>query len=132
MALPMTSLNKPTLILLALLLGPMCFGAKRPNCVVHCGGRHEHHHGEKGDWGKHTLWERTSNVPFVWIGQGIAKGVTSDVTVSLIDMYPTFVELCDLPKTPHKLEGTSTAATLAEPAKAKDREVYLPYMFPES
>ena len=24
-----------------------------------------YHHGEKGDWGKHTLWERTSNVPFI-------------------------------------------------------------------
>jgi arylsulfatase A-like enzyme len=47
-------------------------------------------------------------------------------------MYPTFVELCDLPKTPHKLEGTSIAATLAEPAKVKDREVYLPHVFPES
>jgi hypothetical protein len=33
MALPMTSLNKPTLILLGLLLGPLCFGAKRPNVL---------------------------------------------------------------------------------------------------
>ena len=47
-------------------------------------------------------------------------------------MYPTFVELCDLPKTPHSLEGTSIAATLADPNNAKDREVYLPHMFPES
>ena len=93
---------------------------------------HGYHHGEKGDWGKHTLWERTSNVPFVWAGPGVAKGATSDVTVSLIDMYPTFVELCDLPNTPHKLEGTSIAQTLANPAKAKDRNVYLPHMFPES
>ncbi len=26
---------------------------------------HGYHHGEKGDWGKHTLWERTSNVPLI-------------------------------------------------------------------
>ena len=62
----------------------------------------------------------------------MAKGATSDATVSLIDMYPTFVELCDLTKTPHKLEGTSIAQTLAKPAKARDRNVYLPHMFPES
>jgi|TARA_B110000495_G_scaffold6001_1_gene4508 type III secretory pathway component EscT len=31
MAFPMTSLNKPTLILLALLLGPLCFGIVRRN-----------------------------------------------------------------------------------------------------
>ena len=102
------------------------------NTIIVLWSDHGYHHGEKGDWGKHTLWERTSNVPFVWAGPGVAKGATSDVTVSLIDMYPTFVELCDLPKTPHKLEGTSIAQTLSKPAKAKDRNVYLPHMFPES
>ena len=102
------------------------------NTIIVLWSDHGYHHGEKGDWGKHTLWERTSNVPFVWAGPGVAKGATSDVTVSLIDMYPTFVELCDLPKPPHTLEGTSIAATLADPNNAKDREVYLPHMFPES
>ena len=107
-------------------------GPYADNTIIVLWSDHGYHHGEKGDWGKHTLWERTSNVPFVWAGPGVAKGATSDVTVSLIDMYPTFVELCDLPKTPHTLEGTSIAATLADPNNAKDREVYLPHMFPES
>ena len=102
------------------------------NTIVVLWSDHGYHHGEKGDWGKHTLWERTSNVPFIWAGPGVAKGVDSDVTVSLIDMYPTFVELCGLPKTPQKLEGSSIAKTLANPSKAKDRKVYLPHMFPES
>ena len=107
-------------------------GPNADNTIIVLWSDHGYHHGEKGDWGKHTLWERTSNVPFVWAGPGVAKGVTSDVTVSLIDMYPTFVELCDLPKPPHTLEGTSIAATLADPNNAKDREVYLPHMFPKS
>lgn len=100
------------------------------NTIVVLWSDHGYHHGEKGDWGKHTLWERTSNVPFIWSGPGIAKGKNTDVTVSLIDMYPTFVEMCDLPQPPQKLEGESLAATLADPDSAKDRTVYLPYMEP--
>ncbi len=91
---------------------------------------HGYHHGEKKDWGKHTLWERTSNVPFIWAGPGIAKGAQSDVTVSLIDIYPTLVELCGLPRPRQSLEGQSLAATLAAPAAAKDRNVFLPHMHP--
>ena len=91
---------------------------------------HGYHHGEKGDWGKHTLWERTSNVPFLWAGPGVAVGQRCDATVSLIDMYPTFVELCDLPQPRQRLEGTSLATTLAKPAAAKDRHVFLPHMNP--
>ena len=102
------------------------------NTIVVLWSDHGYHHGEKGDWGKHTLWERTSNVPFIWAGPGMARGITTDVTVSLIDMYPTLVELCALPKTPHKLEGSSIATTLAEPVRAGDRDVYLPHMFPGS
>jgi len=69
-------------------------------------------------------------VPFVWAGPGIAKGKKTDVTVSLIDMYPTFTELCSLPEPSHHLEGQSIASTLADPDSAKDRTVYLPYVTP--
>jgi arylsulfatase A-like enzyme len=91
---------------------------------------HGYHHGEKGDWGKHTLWERTSNVPFIWAGPGVAQGAETDVTVSLIDMYPTFVEICELPKPHQSLEGESLAQTLNNPSAATDRNVFLPYMTP--
>ena len=100
------------------------------NTIVVLWSDHGYHHGEKGDWGKHTLWERTSNVPFIWAGPNIARGKTSDVTVSLIDMYPTLVEMCDLPKPNQHLEGESLAQTLADPASAKDRNIFLPHMNP--
>ena len=100
------------------------------NTVVVLWSDHGYHHGEKGDWGKHTLWERTSNVPFIWAGPGVAKGRKSDVTVSLIDMYPTLVDLCGLPKPRQKLEGQSLAKTLVDPASAEDRNVFLPHMNP--
>ena len=100
------------------------------NTIVVLWSDHGYHHGEKYDWGKHTLWERTSNVPFIWAGPGVKKGAVTDVTASLIDMYPTFVEMCGLPRPHQKLEGTSLASTLEKPAVAKDRDVYLPYMAP--
>ena len=100
------------------------------NTIVVFWSDHGYHHGEKGQWGKHTLWERTSNVPFIWAGPGVAKGSTSDVTVSLIDMYPTFVEMCGLSQPDQPLEGKSLASTLGNPSLAKDRTVYLPYMKP--
>ena len=100
------------------------------NTIVVLWSDHGYHLGEKGDWGKHTLWERSSNVPFIWSGPGVAKNKVTDVTVSLIDMYPTFQEMCRLPKTIQKLEGTSIASVLADPDKAKDRSVFLPHMHP--
>jgi len=99
------------------------------NTIVVLWSDHGYHLGEK-NWGKHTLWERTSNVPFIWAGPGVAEGVRSDVTVSLIDMYPTFVEICDLPEPHQALEGTSLASTLEEPSEAEDRNVFLPHMNP--
>ena len=100
------------------------------NTIVVFWSDHGYHHGEKGDWGKHTLWERTSNVPFLWAGPGIATGKKADVTVSLIDMYPTLVEMCRLPQPHQPLEGTSIAKTLAVPESAQDRHVFLPHMNP--
>ncbi|MEP3478945.1 MAG: sulfatase [Fuerstiella sp.] len=100
------------------------------NTIVVLWSDHGYHLGEKGQWGKHTLWERTSNVPFVWAGPGVAKGARTDVTVSLIDMYPTLVEKCKLPAPRQLLEGVSLASTLKSPATATDRTVYLPYIKP--
>ncbi|MEC7401577.1 MAG: sulfatase [Verrucomicrobiota bacterium] len=100
------------------------------NTIVVLWSDHGYHLGEKGDWGKHTLWERTSNVPFIWAGPGVAKNKTTDVTVSLIDLYPTFREMCGLPQTKQTLEGQSIVSTLANPDQAEDRSVFLPHMHP--
>ncbi|MEM7311973.1 MAG: sulfatase [Planctomycetota bacterium] len=100
------------------------------NTIVVLWSDHGYHHGEKGQWGKHTLWERTSNVPFIWAGPGVTRGATSDVTISLIDMYPTLVEMCDLEAPVQSLEGKSIVSTLKDPANAKDRTVFLPYIRP--
>ncbi len=95
------------------------------NTIVVFWSDHGYHHGEKGQWGKHTLWERTSNVPFIWSGPGIASGAKIEASVSLIDMYPTLVETCKLQPV-EGLEGKSLAQPLRHPGSAKDRDVLLP------
>ncbi len=100
------------------------------NTIVVFWSDHGYHHGEKGEWGKHTLWERTSNVPFIWAGPGVTQSMQADVTVSLIDMYPTLLEMCGLPAPHQTLEGKSLASTLSNPSAATDRNVYLPHMNP--
>ncbi|MEM6911344.1 MAG: sulfatase [Verrucomicrobiota bacterium] len=104
-------------------------GPHADNTAIVIWSDHGYHHGEKGDWGKHTLWERTSNVPFIWAGPGIAQGQEVAASVSLIDMYPTFVDLCGLAQD-EGLEGISLAGVLRNPATAQDRDVFLPYLSP--
>ncbi|MGB0258749.1 MAG: sulfatase-like hydrolase/transferase, partial [Coraliomargarita sp.] len=103
----------------------------RDNTIVVIWSDHGYHQGQKGDWGKHTLWERTTNVPFIWSGPGISKGQSVDATVSLIDMFPTFVETCGLAEDPG-LEGVSLASVLKDPSSATDRDVLVPWLQPNA
>lgn len=102
------------------------------NTIVVFWSDHGYHFGEKGHFGKKELWQRTSQIPFIWRGPGVAKGKSTDTTASLIDMYPTFVEMCGLPIPQQKLEGSSLATTLKRPDQAQDRIAYLPYLEPNA
>ncbi|MCM8534847.1 MAG: sulfatase [Lentisphaeraceae bacterium] len=80
------------------------------------------HMGQKNRWDKHTLWRETSNVPFIMAGPGLAKSAKVKTTVSLLDIYPSLIDLCHLPKN-DELEGVSLAPVLKNPASAQDRTV---------
>jgi len=89
------------------------------------------HHGEKAHWGKHTLWDKTTRVPFIWSGKGIPKNKRINTTVSLIDMYPTLRDIANLPMQ-DRLDGVSLAPILKKPALAKERNVFIPHAERES
>lgn len=95
----------------------------RDNTIVVLWSDNGYHLGEKGQWGKHTLWQRTTNVPMLWAGPNLAKGVALDASAMLLDIYPTLVELCGL-KPDQGLEGGSWAEALKNPAAAKDRNAF--------
>jgi arylsulfatase A-like enzyme len=69
------------------------------------------HNGEKGLYEKRTLWDETDRIPFIIAGPGIEGGRLCDRTVGLIDIYPTLIELCGLPKK-EGLEGKSLVPLL--------------------
>ena len=64
--------------------------------------------------GKGTLYEGGTRVPLMWSwADHIPPGTTSDAVVGHIDLYPTLLELLDLPPPPQqKFDGVSYAAVL--------------------
>lgn len=64
--------------------------------------------GEHFMYGKVTLFEECARVPFGIIYPGNpGAGQSSDSLAELIDVYPTLIDLCDLPQPRHKLQGKS-------------------------
>jgi arylsulfatase A-like enzyme len=89
------------------------------NTIVVLWGDHGWHLGEKGISGKNTLWDRSTRVPFIWAGPGIAKGAKCKRPAELLDIYPTLTELCGLPK-PSNLEGHSLAPQLKDASAPRE------------
>ena len=88
------------------------------NTLIVLWSDHGFHLGEKQHWAKRTLWEESTRVPLVFSGPGIPPGNTCPEPASLIDIYPTLIELCKLPVNP-KLEGISLVPQLRDPEKAR-------------
>jgi len=89
---------------------------------------HGWHLGEKEHWGKWTGWERSTRVPLIVVpprAQAVefaAGGLRCHQPVSLLDLYPTLVELCSL-KGPGTLDGQSLEPLLREPSQSTGRVV---------
>lgn len=81
------------------------------NTIVVLWSDHGFHLGEKQHWAKRTLWEESTRVPLLIAGPGIDSGQHCREAVSLIDIYPTLLELCNLPSASH-LEGLSLVPQL--------------------
>jgi arylsulfatase A-like enzyme len=94
----------------------------KENTIVILTGDHGYHMGEKDHMNKTTIWEEVTRVPYVIKVPGISKeGRTCDHPVSLIDLYPTLIDLCGLPKEPNSgvnnltLDGYSIKPFLINP-----------------
>jgi len=56
------------------------------------------HIGEKDITGKNSLWKPSTHVPLIFAGPGVSVGKRCSQPAELLDIYPTLVELCNLPK----------------------------------
>ncbi|MEP4078359.1 sulfatase [Haloferula sp.] len=84
------------------------------NTIVVLWSDHGYHMGEKNTFQKHTLWDRSGVAPLVIKAPGMATGETCDEVVSLLDIYPTLLDLCDLPPN-EKNRGRSLKPLLENP-----------------
>lgn len=95
-------------------------GLHRGNTIVVILGDNGYQFGEKNAWSKGRLWEGSANVPLVMAGPGIPQNQTSARPVSLVDLYPTLVELAGLPTKPG-LDGVSLVPLLKNPTLSWER-----------
>jgi len=86
------------------------------NTLIVLIGDNGFHHGEKERWGKSALWREACHVPVVIVApkgdKRFIKGICTS-PVSLIDLYPTLIEACHLPKVETKLAGNSLMPLLS-------------------
>lgn len=93
------------------------------NTIIVMWGDHGWHLGEKKHWRKFALWEEATRVPFMMVVPGMTKeGTRCERTVSLLDIYPTLSELCDLKNRPD-VEGDSIVSLLKDPRAKWDRPI---------
>jgi arylsulfatase A-like enzyme len=95
----------------------------RDNTIVVIWSDHGYHQGEHGHWGKYTLWEESTRMPLIIKVPGMTPiGKTCERTVSLIDIYPTLIDLCGIElKSAQKLDGKSLKNLLHNPLSEWNR-----------
>jgi arylsulfatase A-like enzyme len=98
------------------------------NTIIVLWGDHGWHLGEKQHWGKWTGWERATRTPLAIVPPlrdraRYAGGALSDVPVSLIDLYPTLMELCGIKPPATGLDGESLVPVLRDPQRNTGRAV---------
>ena len=101
-------------------------GKRDKNTVIVLLSDHGFHLGEKEHWRKRTLWEEATRVPLMirvppgtpGLPEGTsAGGAVCGRPVSLLDIYPTLLELAGLePTVP--LDGTSIVPLLRDPGRS--------------
>ncbi|GAB5561361.1 MAG: sulfatase [Synoicihabitans sp.] len=90
------------------------------NTIVVLWSDHGFHLGEKQHWAKRTLWEESTRVPLIVTGPGIEPGSPTAEPASLLDIYPTLIELTGLPVPTH-LQGVSLSPQLTDATAARKR-----------
>ena len=101
--------------MLGRLLDALENSAHADNTIVVLWSDHGMHMGEKENIEKFTLWEESTRVPLILSAPGMTQaGAKSDQPVSLMDLYPTLVDLAGFDPPAH-LDGRSLVPQLEDP-----------------
>ncbi len=92
--------------------------------IITFAGDHGYHLGEHGLWGKTSNFEYDARVPlFISVPGQRNHGRQTAALGELVDLFPTLVELCALPK-PDGLEGSSLAPVLEDTTASVDKAAF--------
>lgn len=95
-------------------------GPHADNTIVVFWSDHGQHLGEKHHWRKQALWEESTRVPLsIRLPENANGGSVCRRPASLLDLYPTMLDLCDLPDV-DGLEGISLLPQLNDPKARRD------------
>lgn len=87
-----------------------------------------YHMGAKAHFEKATLWEASANVPTaIRMPDCRHAGERCERAVSLLDLYPTLVEACNLEAPEHCLDGISLLPLLQDPDAKRDEPAITTY-----
>jgi arylsulfatase A-like enzyme len=93
------------------------------NTIIVFTSDHGYHIGEKGAKQKWHLWEESTRVPyFIHVPGGKGNGRECSHPVTTVDLYPTLIDLCGLPREPNEgrsgipLDGHSLRPFLEDPS----------------
>jgi iduronate 2-sulfatase len=96
------------------------------NTIVIFTSDHGWGNGEKDYLYKNSLWQESTRVPLIIRVPGVSKsGKICEHPVSLVDLYPTLLDLCELPKNTMKndkgrpLDGFSMKPFLKDPERGE-------------
>lgn len=92
----------------------------RDNTIVVLWGDHGYHIGDKDHFAKSALWEQSTRTPLIIYAPAQtaagrpANGSRCATPVSLVDLFPTLIDLCGLPER-DDLDGRSLAPLVLNP-----------------
>ena len=78
------------------------------------------HLGSKELFAKTSLWDPATRTPLIFAGPGVSNAGQCSQPAELLDIYPTLIELCGLPKN-DTLDGLSLVPQLMNPQTKRDR-----------
>ena len=94
-------------------------GGHADDTIVVLWSDHGWHLGEKRITGKNTLWDRSTRVPLIFAGPGVTTNGRCEQPAELLDIYPTLIDLCELPEN-DGLEGHSLMPQLKDAAAERE------------
>lgn len=99
------------------------------NTIIVLFGDHGQHLGEKCKYRKQCLWEESTRVPlFIRIPENTQVGGKTNIPVTLLDLYPTLVEACNLPSN-QRNEGSSLVKFVKDVKNDKDTPAVISWYY---